>query len=108
MTIQITYDKEKQAIRADGKNLIDFSAVKDGAQAILYSRRGSEQDQGFEKIFRFVDNELFPFCLGFASLTPASFIRTMVENGLQIDGLKCSGEIAEAYRVVKNKRLPVF
>jgi len=105
MSVQISYDKEVQVIRADGKNLIDLSSVKDGSKATLYSRRGSEQDRAFEAIFRFNDDEQCPFILDVMSLTPATFIRTLVENGLQINGLKCSGEIAKTYRVIRNKRL---
>jgi len=60
MSVQISYDKEVQVIRADGKNLIDLSSVKDGSKATLYSRRGSEQDSAFEAIFRFNDDEQCP------------------------------------------------
>ena len=105
MSVQISYDKEVKVIRADGKNLIDLSSVKNGSKATLYSRRGSEQDSAFEAIFRFNDDERCPFILDVMSLTPATFIRTLVENGLQINGLKCSGEIANTYRVIRNTRL---
>ena len=107
MSAQIIYDKKVQVIRVNGENLIDLSSVKYGSKATLYSKRGSEQDIAFEAIFNFHDNELFPFSLDALSLTPASFIRTLVENGLLVVGLECSGEFAKAYRVIKSKHLTI-
>jgi len=96
----IVYDKKCQAIRVNGEKMIDLSAVTSGSRAILYPKTCSEQDYAFETTFNFSENECFPFLLDEFSFTPASLVRTLVENELMISGLEYSGELAKAYRTL--------
>ena len=101
----ITYDKKFHTIQAQGKKIIDLSSVKDGSKAILYSR-GAEQNGGLETTFRFYENTTYPFILDGLPMTPATLIRTIVENRMQVEGLVCLDEITNAYKTIITTQLP--
>ncbi len=103
---EIIYDKNIQKILANGENVVDLSSVEDETTAKIHSRVAAD-DSGFEVIFRFEPNKHFPFCLGDAYSSPGALIRAIVENRLQLTGMKCSKEIDRVYRIVKSRTIDI-
>ena len=93
---KVTYDREQKKIKAGEKCIVDFSSVEDGCQATLCSKL-EPQAFSLTMTFNFDDNERSPFNLQHASLTPSSFVKTVVEHKLDIPGLKCAPEINDVY-----------
>lgn len=104
MTAQIIFDKNKRAIMVNGKNIVDLRDVPDGSIATIYPKNTTMLD-GYETTLTINYDSLTPFNLDFAELSASTFVRTIVENKLKVQGMKCSDDITDTCETIKQRRL---
>lgn len=92
----LIFDRTKKTIEYNGVVIIDVRQVKTKTNARVFSR--SENDTcGYTTVFSIVKEEK-PFYLGFMSLSAKGFVTAVIENRLEIEGMRVGEDIEEAYR----------
>lgn len=96
------FSPENKAICYRGKTVVDLAEVAPGAGARLFS--GATTDfVGLDTTFSLADGPK-PFVLASTPLSVGCFIRAIVENRVQIEGMVTDREITEVYRQLVNRK----
>jgi len=89
------FDYNDKAVKFNGSTIIDLSAVEREAQVKVYSRLENTSPL-LETLFEISESER-PFVFGHIKLCVRSFIASIIENKVEIDGMSVSPSIHEAY-----------
>jgi len=99
----VKYDRNSNTISFKGTAIIDMSLVPETAKATFYS--GVTIDfQGFDTVLKF-DSTKMPFDLQVAAFNATGFIRAIVENRLEVEGMVVSNVIQKAYEYLRENDL---
>lgn len=95
----VKYDRNSKTISFNGTTIVDMSLVPKTAKATFYS--GVTVDfQGFDTAFKF-DSTKTLFDLQVAAFSATGFIRAIVENRLEVEGMVVSDVIHQAYAYLR-------
>ena len=92
---EICYDKRDKTILFGDKRIVDMSKVPENAPGKAYSKVTT--DSFGADIRLVIEDSLYPFNIQLASFTPAGFVRAIVENRLEVEGMVSIAEIRGAY-----------
>ncbi len=91
----VRYDSNSNTISINGTTIVDMSLVPETAKVTFYS--GVTTDfQGFDTVLKF-DNTNTPFDLQVAAFSVTGFIRAIVENRLEVEGMVVCDVIHQVY-----------
>lgn len=92
----VKYDRNSNIISFNGTTVVDMNLVPETAKATVYS--GVSVDApGFDTVFQVDSTNNAPFDLQVAAFTATGFIRAIVENRLEVEGMVVSDVIEQAY-----------
>jgi len=97
-TESLTYDRDKSAILFQGKTVISLAEVGSGTPARIYSSLMTDRD-GMETRF-FITGSKKPFQIDHSSLSVNGFLRAVVENRFELEGMRVSETLMEVYSQV--------
>ncbi len=99
----LRYQRDTSTVVFNENIIVDLNMVPRNAKAKIHS--AFKMDSPCVETIFTIDDSNFSFHIEFASFNPKTFIRTIVENHLEVEGMVVYEDIQDAYDFIVNREL---